>query len=363
MFTLPGLQLVRGMPLSSLLGWRWSWDLRHVGSSGSSHNLAQAAAALASSLPPSASAPAGLPSGSGGGGGSSNQLSMPRALSASLLQSMQPGALARQPSGVLARQPSGGSTQSLTPQPSMHGPHPCRIGTAAAAATRHGHIALLGPGAELVRLSLASDAEAAPEPPLSVYDWDLSAAAHAAASVMEQQQLQAWAAAAAAPVRRVSAPSNLEGALSSGLSVGSSQGLQSPLASVDESGGSISSTRREQPPAAGSNGSSSSLAPSNSSNSNSSKPADLKGFMTKIGADFHRAGGGMARGIQKALDETQKGLQKVAQVRGNTRTGVEKRDRRPWCQHITFAGAAWSCRWRQCAQGLPHCPPTKPTAV
>jgi hypothetical protein len=46
-----------------------------------------------------------------------------------------------------------------------------------------------------------------------------------------------------------------------------------------------------------------------------SKP-DLKGFMTKIGADFHKAGGEVARGFQKALDETSKGLQKVAQVGG-----------------------------------------------
>jgi hypothetical protein len=51
------------------------------------------------------------------------------------------------------------------------------------------------------------------------------------------------------------------------------------------------------------------LAPAGSSG----KP-DLKGFMTKIGADFHRAGGGVARGFQKAFDETSKGLQKVAQV-------------------------------------------------
>lgn len=233
---------------------------------------------------------------------------MPRAQSASLLQSGQLGAL--------ARQQSTSSTHSLTPQPSLHGPHPCRIGTAAAAATRHGHLAILGPGAELIRLSLATDAEAVPQPPLSVYDWDLAAAAHAAATVIEQQQLQAWAAAAAAavaPVRRVSAPSNLEGSLASGLSVGSSQGLQTPLASVEESGGSsTSSSRKEQqqqqqlPPAAGSGG-------GNGSNS-SSKPADLKGFMSKIGADFHRAGGGVARGFQKAFDETSKGLQKVAQV-------------------------------------------------
>lgn len=240
---------------------------------------------------------------------------MPRAMSASVLQ---PGGLARQQSGGLARQQSTSSSThsiSLTPQASLHGPHPCRIGTAAAAATRHGHIAILGPGAELVRLSLATDAEAVPQPPLSVYDWDLAAAAHAAATAVEQQQLQAWAVAAAAPVRRVSAPSNLEGSLASGLSVGSAQGLQSPLASVEESGSSFtSSSRKEQPslpPAAGSNGNSG----SNANSTGSSRPADLKGFMSKIGADFHRAGGVVAGGFQKAFDETSKGLQKVAQVR------------------------------------------------
>lgn len=240
---------------------------------------------------------------------------MPRAMSASLLQ---PGGLARQQSGGLARQQSTSSSThsiSLTPQASLHGPHPCRIGTAAAAATRHGHIAILGPGAELVRLSLATDAEAVPQPPLSVYDWDLATAAHAAATAVEQQQLQAWAVAAAAPVRRVSAPSNLEGSLASGLSVGSTQGLQSPLASMEASGSSFtSSSRKEQPsllPAAGSNGNSG----SNANSTGSSRPADLKGFMSKIGADFHRAGGVVAGGFQKAFDETSKGLQKVAQVR------------------------------------------------
>jgi hypothetical protein len=83
---------------------------------------------------------------------------------------------------------------------------------------------------------------------------------------------------------------------------------------VEESGGSFtSSSRKEQPslpPAAGSNGSN-----TNSTGSSSSRPADLKGFMSKIGADFHRAGGVVAGGFQKAFDETSKGLQKVAQVR------------------------------------------------
>jgi hypothetical protein len=85
--------------------------------------------------------------------------------------------------------------------------------------------------------------------------------------------------------------------------VGGPSGLQSPLASADDSSGS-NGARNDALPAAGSSG---------SAGAGTGKP-DLKGFMTKIGTDFHKAGGGMARGIQKALDETSKGLQKVAQV-------------------------------------------------
>lgn len=166
---------------------------------------------------------------------------------------------------------------------------------------------------------MATDAEAAPQPPESVYDWDLSMAAHAAASVLEQQQMQAWAAAAAAPIRRVSAPSNLEAAAAAGVTVGSPLGLQSPLASADDSSGA----RKEALPAAGSSGSAA---------AGTGKP-DLKGFMNKIGADFHKAGGGMARGIQKALDETSKGLQKVAQV----------------CMHASAVDAWQLCIKQSCA--------------
>lgn len=80
------------------------------------------------------------------------------------------------------------------------------------------------------------------------------------------------------------------------------------MSSVDSSGG-IATGRKETLPSVDSNGSISSSAAAGGG----SKP-DLKGFMTKIGADFHKAGGEVARGFQKALDETSKGLQKVAQV-------------------------------------------------
>jgi hypothetical protein len=42
----------------------------------------------------------------------------------------------------------------------------------------------------------------------------------------------------------------------------------------------------------------------------------VKDLMRALGNDLHRAGGGVARGLQKALDETQRGLQKVAQASG-----------------------------------------------
>lgn len=278
------------MPLSSLLGWHWCWDSRHLGSSSSSRSNSGACNAL----PHTASAPAG-----GSAGGLAHTLS---------------GSLMRAASGSLVRAGSASNTQSLTPQPSLHAPHPCRVATAATAATRHGHLALLGKGAELVRLSLATDAEAAPQLPLAVYDWELAGAAHAAACAMEQQQLRAWAVAAAAPARRSSVPAQLEGAASTGLPSSSSLGLQGPLASAEDSSGGRS---REQQGAVGNPGDSSSkeagqLAAAGGS-AGSGRP-DLKGFMNKIGADFHRAGGGVARGFQKALDETSKGLQKVAQV-------------------------------------------------
>lgn len=40
----------------------------------------------------------------------------------------------------------------------------------------------------------------------------------------------------------------------------------------------------------------------------------FKGLITRLGHDLEKAGGQVALGIQKALDETHRGLHKVAQV-------------------------------------------------
>lgn len=275
-YTLPGLQLVRGLPLTSLLGWRWTWDSRH---------LLPAASTLAASY----SAPAGFAVGPSGSGSYSG---LARSMSASL---------GRQPSGsntLQMRALSVSSSHSLSSQPSLTGPNSLgRIGRAAVAATRHGHLVLLGDGAELIRLSLATDAEAAPQPPLMVYDWDLATAAYAAVTALEQQLLQAWAAEGGSPTRRSSAPSGLEESFSSPRAMAAADRRLSE---------SQSSNRRNREELLG-------LSSSGSSNGR----GERKGFMSKFGADLNRASEGVARGFQKALDETSRGLQKVAQVRGS----------------------------------------------
>jgi hypothetical protein len=264
-FTLPGLQLVRGMPLSSLLGWPWRWDNRHAGA------------------PPAASS-------SGALAGAAACASRAAAVAA-------PAAAAAGTAASLGRAMSGGSAHSAA-SCGLQAPSPGRIGCAAVAATRHGHLVLLGQGAELVRLSLAADAEAAPQLPLAVYSWDAAAAAHARGAALEQQQLRAWAAAAAAAAASAARRGR--------------EGSPAPAAAGAEAAdGSIDSAheqQHEQPTAAAAAAAAAGL------QANGGKP-NLRGFMTKINADFQKAGGEVARGFQRAFDETSKGLQKVAQVR------------------------------------------------
>jgi len=288
-YTLPGLQLVRGLPLTSLLGWRWTWDSRH---------LLPAASTLAASN----SAPAGFaaaPSGSGSYSG------LARSMSASL---------GRLPSGnsIQMRALSVSSSHSLSSQPSLSGPNSLgRLGRAAVAVTRHGHLVLLGDGAELIRLSLATDAEAAPQPPLMVYDWDLATAAHAAVTALEQQLLQAWAAEGGSPTQRSSAPSGLEPS-SGSESFSSPRAMTAADRRLSESHSSSNRRNREEL-----------LGLSSSGGSSSNGRGERKGFMSKFGADLNRASEGVARGFQKALDETSRGLQKVAQVRGSHQSQLQ----------------------------------------
>lgn len=221
-YTLPSLELVRDMPLSSLLGWSWNWDHRHTSLSRSTstnldttqhHNSSNNKAAAAA---------------------------VPDAVCNTRL-------------------------------------------AAVCAATRHGHLALLGPGSELVRLRLAAGAAGVPEPPESVFDWDMATAAHAAVAVMERQQQQAWVAAmsAAAAAGEGRKAGHVDG--SKQRAADSSDDDSAVAVAVEGAGG---------------------VGPK----------IDLKAFMNKIGDGLQQAGKGVAGGLQKALDETQKGFQKVAQV-------------------------------------------------
>lgn len=164
---------------------------------------------------------------------------------------------------------------------------------AVCAATRHGHLALLGPGSELIRLALAAGAAGGSLPPESVYDWTLATAAHAAAAAMERQQQQAWAALMAAAAA---------GANRRPGEAGSSVAKQGVDDHDNPSRNDHSATAADL--AAGSDGSSS-----------AGPKINIKGFMNKIGDGLEKAGKGVAGGFVKAFDETQKGLQKVAQVR------------------------------------------------
>jgi hypothetical protein len=156
------------------------------------------------------------------------------------------------------------------------------------AATRHGHLALLGPNSELARFALWSRA-AAPAPPVSTYDWDMAAAAQAAVTAFEQ--MKAFSKAQAAN----NAAAKGAGAAAAADPAGK-PAAQTQQAGVQEAG--------EEGGEGGGGGRRGGV----------QMPKDFKGFMTKIGQDFQRAGGEVAKGFQKALDETQKGLQKVAQV-------------------------------------------------
>ncbi|KAF6257112.1 hypothetical protein COO60DRAFT_1640212 [Scenedesmus sp. NREL 46B-D3] len=214
-YTLPNLELARDMPLSALLGWHWRWDGRHTMPSRASGPCNSSGAAHGQATP--AQTAGGEPA--------------------------DPAAAAATAAAVAA---SGSRLASVC------------------AATRHGHLALLGPGSELVRLGLAAGAAGAAVPPAAVYDWDLAAAAHAAASALERQQLQAW---------------HSSGRAGSG--------------SGDAAGAAEKAAREEDEALAA-----------------AAAAAAGGGFKGLIG----NIGGGLTRGLSTALDATQKGLQKVVQA-------------------------------------------------
>ncbi|KAF8064591.1 hypothetical protein HT031_003392 [Scenedesmus sp. PABB004] len=270
-YTLPGLEVVRGMPLSSLLGWAWRWDPRHAGGG----------AAPADAL--------GGRSGSGAlGVGASNGSARVLAQFISAPQVLPAGSLER--AGSAPADGGGGDAFSWGHS---------RL-AAVCAVTRHGHLALLGPGSELVRLGLAPGAAGAPAS-ASVYDWELAAAAHAAAAALERRQLRAWAAAAAsAKEARRRAAAGAAGAAAPGSpSCADAAGDAAPA--DDDAGEPAAGGGAEAEAGGGSGG-------------GGGGAAKLKGLMTKLGGDLQRAGGGVVRGVQKALDETQRGLTKVAQA-------------------------------------------------
>ena len=165
------------------------------------------------------------------------------------------------------------------------------------AATRHGHLALLGSGQELARLALAVKAPT-PLAAAAVYDWDIAAAAHAAVTAFERMKALGMGpgggGAAAGATGGLGGVSIRAGA--TGLQRNKSQGVVS-------GGEQQVQEQQEQLGEVGEGG----------SNEQQQKPKFI-GFMSKIGQDFQRAGGGVAKGFQKAFDETHKGLQKVAQV-------------------------------------------------
>jgi hypothetical protein len=193
-----------------------------------------------------------------------------------------------------------------------------------AAATRHGHVALLGPQRELIRLALAAGTEA-PSPPAQVYDWELAAAA-AAAAAADRARAAAAAAAAAAGGRTTTEPPSAGTTPRSEAAEGSSGGAGggrhsrvgagallkaalrdaiSPRAPLEPAGSDseaeAAAAGRAAPYGAGGHGEAAPRAAGK----------DLKGLMAKISHDFQKAGGQVAAGFQKALDET-RALQKVA---------------------------------------------------
>lgn len=156
------------------------------------------------------------------------------------------------------------------------------------ACTRHGHLALLGPNRELLRLALAE--RAAPLLPAeTVFDWDLAAAAHAAGMAHEQ----ARAARALATQRGGAQQQQRRPGAEAGPGAGGDDGEAGAAVAGREAAGD-----GQQEGAVG------------------GRPKDIKALFARIGQDFQKAGGQVAMGFQKAFDETHKGLQKVAQVGG-----------------------------------------------
>ncbi len=126
--------------------------------------------------------------------------------------------------------------------------------------------------------------ESPPQQAETSYDWDLAAAAHSAALAFERARA-------------------LGATLNRGKSTKAQRPGQGP-SEVDEAAAAAvaavaaaEAAQREQ------------------HESGQRRPKDFIGFMSRIGQDLNKAGTDVAKGLQKAIDETHKGMQKVAQVR------------------------------------------------
>ncbi|GBF90963.1 hypothetical protein Rsub_03818 [Raphidocelis subcapitata] len=169
----------------------------------------------------------------------------------------------------------------------------------ATACTRHGDLALLGAGRELLRLSLDASAPP-PAPPGCLVDWDLAAAAHAAGVAYDEARRAAGARARAEP--------------RGGDAAAGAGGGARPAAAAG--GGPVATTTAAAAAAGRAGGGASSgeagAGEDEEAEAGAARP-DFRRFMARIGQDFQKAGGQVAHGFQRAFDETQKGLQKVAQ--------------------------------------------------
>jgi hypothetical protein len=133
-------------------------------------------------------------------------------------------------------------------------------------------------------------------PPEAIFDWDLAAAVHAA-DVAFDKSGKAHGGPAAAAGRGT----GRQGASEAAEAAGESPREAAAAAAACGGGSSSAGTSPRDEGRDGGGGA-------------GARPADFKRFMAKIGQDFQKAGEQVAMGLHKAFDETQKGLQKVAQV-------------------------------------------------
>jgi hypothetical protein len=137
-----------------------------------------------------------------------------------------------------------------------------------------------------------------------MFDWDLAAAAHAAELALSRSQaLNAvpggWGGLGASPRRRAGA---------GGPAVDGRRTIQAAAVGKGSSEEEEAEAHQRAAAAAG-------AAPAPEAAGQAARPKDFRDFMARIGQDFQRAGGQVTAGLQRALDEAQRGLQKVAQVR------------------------------------------------